>query len=265
MRIDHDLGTGEEIVEQLSTRMKQTIIKAVQDINRPDLFREPLIGFSSANDPSYQELKTIIGPWHRLPGELLDEAVSVISYFVPFTRAVVMGPTSTVDASYVWGEAYQEINRQFPVIDQLVSELLHDYGFQTQTVPPSHTYDPVDLQCYWSHRSTAVIAGLGRIGANRMVITDKGSGGRFCSIITTAHLEPNQTVAKERCLWHINRSCQKCFDICPVNALGPDVMDKFACQDLLNKYEADLIRTTALESADACGKCISVCPVAYIE
>lgn len=62
MRIDHDLGTGEEIVEQLSTRMKQTIIKAVQDINRPDLFREPLIGFSSANDPSYQELKTIIGP-----------------------------------------------------------------------------------------------------------------------------------------------------------------------------------------------------------
>jgi epoxyqueuosine reductase QueG len=116
----------------------------------------------------------------------------------------------------------------------------------------------------WSHRSAAAIAGLGTFGANKLLITEKGSGGRFCTILTSAVLKANQVPIESKCLYLKNGSCGLCFKICPVNALFPDSIDKFACQNEVNKNEAKPKESTNLQSADTCGKCISVCPFAYI-
>ena len=85
--------------------MDKTLEKTIEDIiteqllilNRPDLYRSPLVSFSSADDKRYKELKNIIGEWHLTPKELLPEAESVISYFVLFTKDVASEPKKNHD------------------------------------------------------------------------------------------------------------------------------------------------------------------------
>lgn len=251
--------------QSLEAAIKQLISKSLHDLKRGDLYRDPLVSFSAATDPAYDELKTIIGDWHKTPKELFPEARSVISYFIPFTKAVAYAPRRSESVSPVWGEAYQEINEHFNIINKAVAELLSEAGYISLTLKPTHTYDPKDLKCMWSHRSAAVIAGLGTFGANRLVITDKGSCGRFCSIITSAPLQAARQPAVDKCLYKKDGSCGMCFKICPVQAIRPDSMAKFRCQDRLFENEADLKASAGLQSADVCGKCISICPFSYIE
>ena len=249
----------------MELQIKNVIEETCAKLNRPDLFRKPLVGFSSASDEKFGQLKKLIGPWHLTPKEILPGAESVVSYFVPFTREVTLAPKSSEHGSSLWAEAYQEINNHFITINSAVSGILREKGYLAESIRPTHTYDPADLKCFWSHRSVAVIAGLGAFGANRLVITDKGSGGRFCSVITSAPLRSLAAAAEERCLYHKTGACRLCFDACPVKALSPDFFDKFLCQDKLNANENLILKQTALHSADTCGRCISACPFAYIE
>lgn len=249
----------------LELEIRKIIEDKVEELGRTDLFRVPLVAFSSADDERFKELKHLIGDWHLTPKELLPEAQSVISYFVPFTREVVMNPKKMKDGSALWSEAYQEINAYFDVINEAIKTCLESEGYLVMTIPSTHTYDPKDLKAAWSHRSAAVIAGLATLGANRLAITEKGSGGRFCTVITSAELEANSAPIEEKCMYKKNGSCGLCFKACPIGALKPDGLDKFACQDELNKNQDILRKETKLVDADTCGKCISICPLAYIE
>lgn len=249
----------------LEREIENIIVETVRGLGRPDLFRRPLVSFSAAEDEGYGKLKTVIGEWNQSPAELLPGAKSVISYFVPFTKEVVSAPKGAAHGAALWAEAYLEINRHFEVVNAAVAGFLEGLGYAAKTIRATHTYDPKDLKSMWSHRSAAAIAGLGAFGTNRLLITEKGCGGRFCTVITTAQLEANTTPAENRCLHVRNGSCGLCVKICPVNALGVDSMDKFACQNELNRNGAMFRESGALGGADVCGKCISVCPVGYLE
>lgn len=251
--------------QSIEAKIEEIIVEQLYALNRSDLYRRALVSFSAADDTAYAALKKIVGEWHLTPTELLPEAESVISYFVPFTKEVACAPRTTKDGSPLWGEAYEEINKHFNTINQAVTAWLSGRGYRTLTIQPTHTYDPKDLKCLWSHRSAAVISGLGSFAANHLVITEKGSGGRFCTILTSAVLRANKPPVETKCLYMRSGSCGLCFKVCPVQALSPQGFDKFACQDALNRNEALLRATTHLQSADVCGKCISVCPFSYIE
>lgn len=79
-------------METLELEIERLIRQEVRALNRSALFRQPLISFSAADDPRYMELKKIIGKWHLSPKELMEDARSVISYFVPFTKEVAASP-----------------------------------------------------------------------------------------------------------------------------------------------------------------------------
>lgn len=248
----------------LEDKIKSIITSEVQLLNRQDLFRAPLIAFSSAHDERYTELKSLIGDWHLLPTQLLPSSHSVISYFVPFTKEVAEAPKNAVQESPLWGESYVVINAYFAHINELVCQCLIEQGYDAITIPATGTYDPKDMKSMWSHKSAAAIAGLGAFSANRMLITAKGSAGRFCTVITSAklHAEPLQPI--DRCLYHRNGSCGLCFAVCPPKALRGGDIDKFACQAELNKNKYLLETNNKLPNASTCGKCVSICPFAYI-
>jgi epoxyqueuosine reductase len=259
--------TREEILlnASMERQIERIIVDKVYDLGRPDLFREPLISFSSASDERYWDLKTIIGEWHKTPSEFLPDAQSVISYFVPFTRSVAEQPQTVEHGSFLWSQAYVEINQHFNVINEAVSNYLQNLGHSVATIPATHTYDPKDLRATWSHRSAAAIAGLGAFGVNRLLITEKGSAGRFCTVITSAKLTTDSPPMETLCLYIKNRSCDLCLKICPVQALKPDSFAKFDCQAEVNKNARKMEEEEGPQGADTCGKCISVCPFAYIE
>ena len=75
----------------------------------------------------------------------------------------------------------------------------------------------------------------------------------------------NSAPIENKCLYEKNGSCKLCLKICPAKALSIDSFEKFDCQDEVNRNERIMKETTNLQLADTCGKCISICPVAYIE
>ena len=90
----------------LEDRITETIKEKLAELDRPDLFREPHVGFSAADDEMFAKLKELIGPWHFLPSDILPDAKSVISFYVPFTRDVAAEPRGAEHGSAKWGEAY---------------------------------------------------------------------------------------------------------------------------------------------------------------
>ena len=252
-------------METLAQEITKKIKQEVAALNRPDFFREALVGFSAAADPRYDELKQIIGQWHQHPKALLPEAKSVISYFVPFTREVLKTPRKAKMATPLWGEAYLIINEAFDRIGETLCAFLEEQGFSAQMIPATHTFDPKDMKSLWSHRSAAAIAHLGVFGANRMLITEKGSGGRFSTVLTSAPLTPDKATLLNPCPYLKDGSCGACFQACPVGALQGERFDAFGCQAQTKRNETYLQDKAALSGADVCGKCIAVCPVAYIK
>lgn len=252
--------------EAMEREIERIIRAEMEALNRPDLFREPLVGFSSAQDPRYEELRQLVGDWHRTPVELLPSARSVVSFFVPFTQAVVAAPVTVRGEAPLWAEAYVIINAYFERINAALAQYLAGLGFEAESIPATHNYDPKTMKAAWSHRSAAAVAGLGAFGANRMLITEKGSGGRFCSLLTSAPLRAEREPAPNRCLYLRDGSCGLCFTICPVQALEAEGFRKFDCQDEQNKNKNGRNQEEpAKYRAGTCGKCISVCPVSYLD
>lgn len=249
----------------LELEIQKIIEEKFAELNRPDLIRTPLVAYSSARDPRFAQLKEIIGPWHQLPTDFLPEAQSVISYFIPFTKDVALGPKTEPDGCPVWSEAYITINAHFHVVNQAVQDYLESRGYQAAQIKPPRAYDPETFHAIWSHRSAAVIAGLATLGANNLAITAKGSGGRFCSLITSAKLEPNAHPLPQMCPYVTNKKCGLCIKACPAGALTEHGTNKAACQAELNKNPERLKKKNAKFIADICGKCLSVCPLVYIE
>lgn len=247
---------------RLEDQIKETVTETVEAAGRPDLFRAPLVGFSDAADERYPELKSMVGDWVRDPKELFPAARSVISIFVPFTREVPRSVLIEEPVSRLWGEAYMVLNNLYATIGEEVEAFLTKGGYESMPIAATHTYDPETLQSMWSHRSAAAIAGLGSFGANRMLFTEKGSGGRYGSILTSAPLEAGKEPAREYCLYHIDGSCLVCMDACPVDALAVGHLKKFTCHDRLLENR-ELLKD--LGGPDVCGKCAAACPVVFIE
>lgn len=246
----------------LIKEIPRVVREAMDDVNRPDLFRDPICGFSSASDSRYEDLKTIIGPWHLNPKELMPESKTVISYFVPFTKEVSKSPKCD-EAPLLWGEAYEELNKAFDFVGQRLIAFLREQGYEASGFAATHTFDPKVLRSPWSHRSAAVISGLGTFGLNRMVITEKGSAGRFCTVFTSAEITPSPMPTEEYCFYHQDGRCGACVKNCPTKALSKEQWLPFACYDLCLK-NAEALKNE-VNFADVCGKCIGVCPRRYME
>jgi len=238
----------------MEQELRDLIVREVAARNRPDLFREPLVAFSSAHDPRYAELKTIVDEAYLCPPELMADAQSVISYMILFTEEVVKAPQS--DDPTLWGDAYHTANALFGPINEAIIQHLTDRGFSAMRIPAAYAWDPTTLSATWSDISAGAIAGLGTFGANNMLITEKGSGGRLGTVLTSAPLQMTTKATQNKCPYPEDGSCGLCFQICPSKALRLDKMIARAdCE-----YEAGKDN-----KAYVCGKCISVCPLGYIE
>jgi epoxyqueuosine reductase QueG len=112
----------------------------------------------------------------------------------------------------------------------------------------------VKLVGRWSHKSAAVIAGLGSYGLHHMVITDAGCAGRLGSLVTDAHLPSTSSGHRERCLYFYDGSCRACASRCPVDALsetnGIDGQRCWArCLEVGQSFKH-------LGRSEVCGKCV---------
>ncbi len=241
--------------------MKDTVVDVIGGIvsSSPsrDLWRHPLVAFADAHDPLFGLLRVTAHPSHLAPSDILDGAQTVVVYFIPFSGEVVASNTGTRYASDLWIRAYRETNSLVDEINNAVDSLLATGGFRSRGIRATHDFEVDTLTSPWSHRHAAVVAGLGTLGANRMLITEVGCCGRIGSIVTEATISPGQRPSEEFCLFKRSGMCLACLRRCPVGALGPDRFDRRACYD--NLLVNDRLHDD-MHPADACGKCLCGLP-----
>ena len=228
------------------------VSQSVEENNGEGYFRGPLLAVSDAADRRYEGLKSIIGPHHLLPEDMLPGARTVVSFFIPFTKAVVDANRQDPLVAETWARTYVACNKLINRTSQGLMALLEGHGNRAATVAATHTYDPATLLAAWSHKSAACIAGLGEFGRNHLIITEKGAAGRFGTVFTDAVLAGAPAVSQQRCLHHLGKGCDFCVRACPVDAFGSGVLDKHGCHGQLIATNE---RFEALEKCDSCGKC----------
>lgn len=247
--------------------MKEKIQKFITDYvlshNKDELFRAPLIGFSSAGDERYKRIKEIIGPHHLYPTDILPTCKTVVSFFIPFTKKVVESNKQDETVSYLWAKTYYECNTLINNLTAHLIEYLKDFSVTAATVQATHGFDEELLKAPWSHKSAAHIAGLGEFGVNHLLITDKGCAGRAGTVFIDIDIEVNrkQIFDKSPCLYYQDGSCLKCVENCPTNALSLEDLNRAVCYEKC--LDTDRLYTD-IGTCDSCGKC-SIGPCAYFE
>lgn len=128
-------------------------------------------------------------------------------------------------------------------------------------IPPMAQENEDELLALFSFKYAAVNAGLGWIGKNDVVITEKyGPRIRLCAVLIDHKLPFGEPITKSRC----PDTCRKCVDICPHNALH-DVkwdIDKFR-SDIIDYKLCNQKRSLYIKMhgrKNACGLCMAVCP-----
>ena len=237
------------IVNELSTFVKNYPEKA----STATRWKKPLVGFAAAEDPLFMRLKEVVRPSHASPVELLATSKTAVTFFLPFENSIQKANLrENFYPARAWAVAYGETNRLIRHLGEHLKGLLESDGYRTVLIPPTHNYDPTALMSDWSHRHIAFIAGLGRFGLNRWLITEKGCSGRLGSLVTEASFPATPRPEKEFCLHLGGYPCSACIDRCIYQALFFDRFDRHACNSQLLKNVAHF---SDLESADVCGKC----------
>lgn len=232
----------------------QLVRRAVADAETVTRYRDPLVAFADADDSRFARLREVADPDHLMPHDLLSRARSVISFFVPFHPDVVSAhadyPETVADE---WACAYVETNDLIREIAHQLIEFFDERGEEAAAEPATGNFDAGSLTSRWSHKSAAVISGLGSFGLHQMVITDAGCAGRLGSLVTSARLPVSSVEPRERCLYFYDGSCTTCMQRCPLDALSAsDTFDRRACWGRCREVAEHFLH---LGTVKACGKC----------
>ena len=222
-----------------------------------------LLGAAPAVDPLFYKMKekTIVGAHHLLPEEWLPGAVTVISYFLPFTKEVRASNEFKGKGSMEWLHARfigEEFNNK---IRSLIVQDIKALGADALAplLEKRMVIDFHGMTSNWSERHAAYAAGLGTFSLNRGLITAKGMAGRFGSVITTLHIEPTPRSYNDPfqyCPWMVDGSCGACMKRCPSGAITEEGKDKKICHEyLFNTDPLKKERGPFGYPYSACGKC----------
>ena len=205
-----------------------------EDALRPEIagmriFENPIMAVASADDPLFDDMRSpqAVGEHFMLPKQWDPSAVSVISYFLPFTDAV---KNSNIDELFTPSAQWLHGRYEGQFFNDTLAKVIRDYclanGF-TAIVPTQNERflfnanerknDFPRFSSNWSERHVAYVCGLGTFGLTRHLITEKGCAGRFSSIVTSMPLAPNQRPYSrydEYCTY-----CADCISRCPVNSI----------------------------------------------
>jgi epoxyqueuosine reductase QueG len=219
---------------------------------RAERMEIPLIGVADAD----RWREPLFEPWvpeEFFPQAIYPEARSVIVIGLP-----VHLPALETAPSIWYHELYATVNALLDQYTYRLANFLNEKGYPSVAVPRDG-YGSISVLietpiAFFSHRHAAVLAGLGRFGANNVVLTPEyGPRVRFGSVFTAAEIPPDPLIAGELCT-----RCMLCMQMCPSKAIDGEeypkgLIDKGSC--------AGQSAALTARSAAPCGICIKVCPV----
>lgn len=222
----------------------------------------PLVGFSSGDDPLYQEFKDHIGSFYWTPLEIFSKTfpvsrvkpddLTVISWILPHNertksdnRAETAYPSERWVRARIYGEEANEKLRRHVVATlqgsryEAVAPMLSPF-FERKT---SARYG---FASTWSERHAAYASGLGTFGLCDGLITPRGKAMRCGSVVARIKIAPTERPYSDHhayCLFFSKGLCGKCIHRCPVEAITESGHDKVKCRQYVRGAVPEYIRS----------------------
>ncbi len=243
--------------EKFEALIRNTIEQYCREKRVPMIWEAPILRFASAHDEKFAQLKQIVVEDHYLPTDYLKNAASVFSYFIPFKREISKSNKEGTFASKTWANSYLITNNMFETINETLVGAIKAMGYDACPPRDAGMISMENPRSRWSQKHVAYIAGHGTFGLNNMLITDRGTVGRFASVISALPVKPDPIPTEERCLYKREGTCGLCAKRCVNNALTIDHYDRMKCLAQCMKNDAKY------PGADVCGKCVVELPCSY--
>jgi len=146
---------------------------------------------------------------------------------------------------------YRVVNMFLDQLALRVSNFIQGLGYRALPVGASQILDWQKQSAHLSHKKIGVLAGLGWIGRNNLLVNKKfGSQFRLVSILTDLPLKADKPV-KEGC-----GKCLLCMVICPAKAIkeSPADFGHQECFSMLKEFQRQRIVDQYV-----CGVCLKAC------
>ncbi|AEF17705.1 4Fe-4S ferredoxin iron-sulfur binding domain-containing protein [Thermoanaerobacterium xylanolyticum LX-11] len=196
-------------------------------------------------------------------GDVLPESLQDLKYGITVLIKLSDRIINEIDdkPTYTYFHHYRSVNTLIDQITLKTMLLLEEWGYNALAVPASQSIKELgEYRGLFQHKTAATMAGLGWIGKNGLLVTEKyGPRVRLGTVLTDFNLNPGIPVTESRC-----GDCNLCVTSCPAMALhgrlwkvGMDrkeIVDAHACSEYMNKNFKHIGR------GSVCGICIRVCP-----
>lgn len=181
---------------------------------------------------------------------------SALVFAVPYGGQLTLRNYTEAGFEKGIAEARAVLKEIVPKIQQVLTENSVRYF-----VPPVAQTSETELAAPFSFKFAAVNAGLGWIGKNDVVITERyGPRVRLSAILIDEDFPYGERVEESRC----PDSCCLCVDICPHGALTGAQWNihtqrrELIDYQLCNQKRSLFIKTHGRKNA--CGLCLAICP-----
>ncbi len=184
-----------------------------------------------------------------LPSGALDRLPFALSIGYHLSDSILEGIENAPTSHYF--HHYQRVNILLDTISLVVSSAIQEKGYQAMPIAASQIIDWKQQKGHLSHKHVARAAGLGWIGRNNLLVSEKfGSRIRLVTVLTDLPLEVGSPSGRD-C-----GSCRACIKGCPVEAIKerPEDFDHLRCYEQLK-----LFSKTLHFSHNICGICVKAC------
>jgi len=146
---------------------------------------------------------------------------------------------------------YRTVNAYLDQTALKVANFIQGKGFKALPIPASIILDWEKQSAHLSHKKIGVLAGLGWIGRNNLLVHEKiGSQFRLATILTDMPLKTDKP-SKKDC-----GNCRLCVKVCPAQAIKESAadFDHIKCFEKLKEFKKQ-----KLVDQYICGVCVNIC------
>ena len=157
----------------------------------------------------------------------------------------------TIAPTKLYFHHYRSLNMFLDQLAIRLSNFIQSKGALALPVPASLIVDWQEQKAHLSHKKIGLLAGLGWIGRNNLLVNKRlGSQFRLVSILTDLDLKTDSPV-KENC-----GKCMDCIMVCPAKAIKIKSLnfDHLACFEKLKEFQRQKIVDQYI-----CGICVKAC------
>ncbi|HAR95708.1 MAG TPA: hypothetical protein DCR97_07070 [Deltaproteobacteria bacterium] len=211
----------------------------------PDLFSGIDVDALGVGDLSLYE-KEILG----LPGVAPGTYTRAICFGLAVSKSVLDTLTDGPTPFYL--HHYRQINYRLDMTAYLLAREIEKGGYKALPFPASQLIDWQNQKAHISHKHVGVIAGIGWIGRNNLLVHPKyGSQMRYNTVFTDMPLAPTPPNPQGGC-----GTCRSCMTACPAGAITerPEEFDHKGCFEMLKQF-----RNQRNVGQYICGLCVKAC------